>query len=88
MKVNSLERRLSEKDEEIKILTRRNHLVAKNFKTQLINEKKKYKELSNKMENISASAKRYMSSNESDRSSLTNFKEVINCSILLAPTIH
>lgn len=81
VKLQLLERQLTEKDEELKMLTRRNHLEAKNFKVQLSNEKKKYKELCQKFEQ--ASAKRYGSSNESDRSSAKDLKEVYFSLILI-----
>lgn len=74
-KLQSLEKQLIEKDEDLKVLTRRNHLEAKNFKAQLVNEKKKYKELSQKFEQLN-SGKRYGSSTESDRFSAKDFKEV------------
>lgn len=66
LKLHALEREFAEKDEEIKVLTRRNHLEAKNFKAQLANEKKKNKDLCQKIEQLSI--KRYGSSTESDRS--------------------
>lgn len=44
---------MAEKDEQIKMLMRRNHLEAKNFKVQLHNEQKKYKSLCQKLENAS-----------------------------------
>lgn len=50
-KVHYLELRLAEMDEEIKMLIRRNHLEAKNFKVQLHNEQKKYKILCQKLDN-------------------------------------
>lgn len=49
-KVHYLELRLAEKDEQIKMLMRRNHLEAKNFKVHLHNEQKKYKALCQKLE--------------------------------------
>lgn len=49
-KVHYLQLRLVEKDDELKLLQRRNHLEAKNFKVQLINEQKKIKELCQKLE--------------------------------------
>lgn len=52
-KVHYLQLRMAEKDEEIKMLMRRNHLEAKNFKAQLHNEQKKYKTLCQKLENAS-----------------------------------
>lgn len=51
-KVHYLELRMAEKDEQIKLLMRRNNLEAKNFKVQLHNEQKKYKTLCQKMENV------------------------------------
>ncbi|XP_031620331.1 kinetochore protein SLK19 [Contarinia nasturtii] len=71
-KVVSLEQKLSEKEEEIKVLTRRNTLEAKNFKTQLANERKKYKELCQKQNGD----KQVGSSNDSDYSSAKDAKEV------------
>lgn len=52
-KVHYLQLRMAEKDEEIKMLSRRNHLEAKNFKVQLHNEQKKYKNLCQKLGNTS-----------------------------------
>lgn len=71
-KVGSLEQKLSEKEEEIKVLNRRNLLEAKNFKTQLANEKKKYKELCQKQ----SREKPIASSNDSDYSSAKDAKAV------------
>lgn len=50
-KVHYLELRMAEKDDQIKMLMRRNHLEAKNFKVQLHNEQKKYKTLCQKLGN-------------------------------------
>lgn len=73
-KVESMERKLEERDNEIRQLTRRNHLEAKNFKTQLANERKKYKELCQKP-NIEKTGEK-ISSNDSDYSSAKDVKEV------------
>lgn len=61
-------------DEELKMLTRKNAIEAKNFKTQLANEKKKYKELCQKQN--SNCDKQNVSSNDSDYSSAKDIKEV------------
>lgn len=71
-KVEMLEQKLNEKENEIKMLTRRNTIEAKNFKTQLANERKKYKELCQK-QNVD---KQNGSSNDSDYSSAKDAKEV------------
>lgn len=55
-KVHYLELRLAEKDEEIKILTRKNMLETKNYKTQLINEQKKCKEFQKQLEKFNSSS--------------------------------
>lgn len=73
-KLESMERKLEERDNEIRQLTRRNHLEAKNFKTQLANERKKYKELCQKPNNDKTGEK--ISSNDSDYSSAKDVKEV------------
>lgn len=72
-----MERKLEERDNEIRQLTRRNHLEAKNFKTQLANERKKYKELCQK-QNIEKTGEK-ISSNDSDYSSAKDVKEVCLC---------
>lgn len=47
-KVESLEHKLNEKEEEIKMLTQQNTIAANNFKAQLENERKKFAELCQK----------------------------------------
>lgn len=74
IKVDALERKLDEKEEEIKLLARRNTLEAKNFKTQLINERKKYKEISQKRSIEKPSGK--TSSQSSDYSSAKDIRMV------------
>lgn len=74
-KLNSLEKILIEKDEEIKLLTRKNAIEAKNFKTQLANERKKSKESSCQKQN-STCDKAIVSSNDSDYSSAKDLKMV------------
>lgn len=71
-KVESLEHKLNEREEEIKILTRRNIIEAKNFKTQLSNERKKAKELCQKQNTEKQSG----SSNDADYSNAKDAKEV------------
>lgn len=73
-KVESMERQLEERDNEIRQLTRRNHLEVKNFKTQLATERKKYKELCQKQTTEKTGEK--ISSNDSDYSSAKDVKEV------------
>lgn len=73
-KLQSMEKILSEKDEEIKMLTRKNAIEAKNYKTHLANERKKYKELCQK--HNSARDKQNLLSNDSDYSSAKDIKEV------------
>lgn len=73
-KLESMERKLEERDNEIRQLTRRNQLEAKNFKTQLACERKKYKELCQK-QNIEKAGEK-ISSNDSDYSSAKDVKEV------------
>lgn len=75
-KVRSLERQLDEKDEEIKMLTRRNLLEAKNFKAQLANANRKYKELCQKTESL-GTTKRYAEAHVSHQSSAKNAAEVM-----------
>lgn len=74
-KLEAMERKLEERDNDIRQLTRRNHLEAKNFKTQLANERKKYKELCQKQNNIEKTGEK-ISSNDSDYSSAKDVKEV------------
>lgn len=52
LKLQSLEHQLNAKDEEQRMLSRRNHLEAKNFKIQICNEKKKYKALYQRLEQV------------------------------------
>lgn len=73
-KVDSLERKLDEKEEEIRLLTRRNTLEAKNFKTQLANERKKFKELCQKSDRSKPNER--SSSHGSDHSSAKDIKLV------------
>lgn len=73
-KVRSLERQLDDKEEEIKMLTRRNLLEAKNYKTQLANANRKYKELCQKTESLSTT-KRHAEAHESHQSSAKNATE-------------
>lgn len=73
-KLEAMERKLDERDNEIRQLTRRNLIEAKNFKAQLTNERKKYKELCQK-QNIEKT-ERKISSNDSDYSSAKDAKEV------------
>lgn len=68
-KIESLEAKLTEKEEEVKMLARRNVIEAKNFKTQLINEKKKYKESCQKQNTEKQSI-------DSDHSSAKDVREV------------
>lgn len=65
VKVDSLEQKLIEKEEEVKNLVRRNNLEAKNFKVHLGNERKKYRELCQKQN----TERQNGSSNDSDYSS-------------------
>lgn len=51
-KLQSLEHQINLKDEEQRMLSKRNHLEAKNFKTQIFNEKKKYKALCQQLEQL------------------------------------
>lgn len=67
-----LEHKMANKEDEIKMLTRRNMLEAKNFKSQLTNERKKYKELCQKQ----SAEKQNGSSIDSDYSSAKDIKEV------------
>lgn len=69
-----MERQLEERDNEIRQLNRRNNLEAKNSKTQLANERKKYKELYQK-QTIEKTGEK-ISSNDSDYSSAKDVKEV------------
>lgn len=73
-KVESMERKLEERDNDIRQLTRRNYLEVKNFKTQLASERKKYKELCQK-QTIEKTGEK-ISSNDSDYSSAKDVKEV------------
>lgn len=52
LKIKSLEHEITAKDEEQRMLSRRNHLEAKNFKTQIANEKRKYKALCQRLEQV------------------------------------
>lgn len=69
-KVRYLEMRLAEKDEEIKLLTRKNALESKNFKSQLANEQQKIKDISHKQEKAAGG--------DSGRKSAGNIVEVCN----------
>lgn len=71
VKVDSLELKLAEKEEEVKNLLRRNSLEAKNFKVHLANERKKYRELCQK-QNMD---RQNGSSNDSDYNSAQEAKE-------------
>lgn len=51
-KLQSLEQQITVKDEEQRMLNRRIHLEAKNFKTQTSNEKRKYKALHQRLEQV------------------------------------
>lgn len=65
---------MAEKDEQIKVLSRRINLEAKNFKVQLYAEQKKYKELCQQMEKqVAARTSRAMS----------DFYQVMNHSIIV-----
>lgn len=66
-KVRYMEIRLAEKDEEIKLLARKNSLMEKNLKSQLALEQQKLKEIGNKYE---------ISLSESGKSSSANIVEV------------
>lgn len=82
-KVRLLERQLDEKDEEIRMLTRRNHLEAKNFKAQLANANRKYKELCQKTKSATSSTKRNVESHESHLNSAKNTTEVSECNTMV-----
>ncbi|XP_055322434.1 uncharacterized protein LOC129578224 isoform X2 [Sitodiplosis mosellana] len=79
IKVESLEQKLNEKEEEIKMLSRRNTIEAKNFKMQLANERKKYKELCQKQNGD----KQNGSSVDSDYSSAKDVKDAKHINGLL-----
>lgn len=49
-KLRSLEQRLQEKDNDMKLMTRKVQLESKNFRQQLLNEQKKCKEVMLKLE--------------------------------------
>lgn len=66
-RVRYLETRLAEKDEEIKLLARKNSLMEKNLKSQLALEHQKRKEIGHKYE---------ISLSESGKSSSANIVEV------------
>lgn len=72
-KIEMLEHKMTTKEDEIKMLTRRNMIEAKNYKSQLSNERKKYKELCQKQN----AEKQNGSSNDSDYSSAKDIKEVV-----------
>lgn len=74
-KVDAYARKLEEKEEEIKLLTRRNNLEAKNFKTQLANEKKKFKDLCQKF-NTTEKPCGKNSSHGPDQNSAKDFRSV------------
>lgn len=74
-KVRSLERQLDGKDEEIKMLTRRNHLEVKNFNVQLNNANRRYKELCQKSE-WPQTKRNIPTTNESQYNSAKNSREV------------
>lgn len=74
-----MERKLEERDNDIRQLNRRNYLETKNFKTQLATERKKYKELCQKQNNNIEKTGEKISSNDSDYSSAKDIKEVSRC---------
>lgn len=78
-KLESMERKLEERDNDIRQLNRRNYLETKNFKTQLATERKKYKELCQKQNNNIDKTGEKISSNDSDYSSAKDIKEVKCC---------
>lgn len=55
-KVHYLELRLAEKEDEINLLIRKNHLETKNLKAQIHNEQKKVKEIQKKLEKFNSSS--------------------------------
>lgn len=55
-KLHYLELRLAEKDDEIKMLTRKNVLETKNLKAQILKEHKKCKDLQMQLEKFNSSS--------------------------------